>query len=73
MVKMKLEKYYQLIDTRDYEFQQDLFEQPYSIGTIIVANDEVFLKKLEEIYIIEKLKGTQLYIIKEERKKGFLW
>ena len=46
--------------------KEDIFKQLYPVGTVLIYNEELF-KKLEKYYVIEKIKGAQLYRIVEER------
>ena len=41
-------------------------KQLYPVGTVLVYNEELF-KKLEKFYVIEKVRGAQLYRIAAER------
>ena len=38
----------------------------YPVGTVLIYNEELF-KKLEKFYVIEKMRGTQLYKVVAER------
>ncbi len=46
--------------------KEDIFKQLYPVGTVLIYNEELF-KKLEKFYVIEKIKGAQLYRIVAER------
>lgn len=49
------------------EYDDDVLKQLFPIGTVVVYNENLF-KKLEKIYTMENLIGTQLYIIKERKE-----
>ena len=38
----------------------------YPVGTVLVYNEELF-RKLEKFYVIEKIRGAQLFRIVAER------
>ncbi len=46
--------------------KEDILKQLYPVGTVLVYNEELFAK-LEKFYVIEKIKGAQLYRIVAER------
>lgn len=49
------------------EYDDDVLKQLFPIGTVVVYNENLF-KKLEKIYIMENLIGTQLYKIVAEKR-----
>lgn len=46
--------------------KEDILKQLYPVGTVLVYNEELF-EVLNKFYVIEKIKGAQLYRIVEER------
>jgi len=46
--------------------KENNLKQLYPIGTVLIYNEELF-KKLEKFYVIEKVKGAQLYRVVVER------
>lgn len=49
------------------EYDVDALKQLVPIGTVVVYNENLF-EKLEKIYIMENLIGTQLYKIVAEKR-----
>lgn len=49
------------------EYDDDTLKQLFPIGTVVVYNENLF-EKLEKIYIMENLIGTQLYKIVAEKR-----
>lgn len=51
------------------KYAKDILKQLFPIGTVVEFEyKEGIFKELKEIYIMENLKGTQLYKIVTERK-----
>lgn len=46
--------------------KEKALKELYKVGTVLVYNEELF-KKLEKFYVIEKIRGAQLYRIVAER------